>query len=188
MKKYPNQWVYALNTGSSNMPIAETNEIQKTTGTPDVLVVSKPAPAPNTVSAKQTMPNDLELNVKKYYLATFPEDKKEGEYLNPKITFNDLYNSLKSGDDIYEVLGRYDSIIRERSFEKLAEILGKKYDYVYYLWLNRDEDGKPISDKNEQDDYISALDGAKALLKYADSPKEKADIQSYIKGLEVMLK
>jgi hypothetical protein len=190
MKKYPNQWVYALNTGASNMPIAETNEIKKTTGEPDVIEVKKPTPAPSP----ETMPNNLELNVKKYYLATYPEDKKEGSYLNPKITFNDLYNALKSGADIYKVLGRADSIIRERCFEKLAEILGKKYDYVYYLWLGRDEDGKPTPApeptpaKNEKADYMSALDGAKALLKYADSPKEKADIQSYIKGLEVMLK
>jgi hypothetical protein len=41
---------------------------------------------------------------------------------------------------------------------------------------------------DDTDDYKTALIGAKALLKYAESKEEKADIQSYIKGLEVMLK
>jgi len=40
------------------------------------------------------------------------------------------------GGDVYEYLSAYDSIIRERLFEGLAEELNVKYEYVYNLWLN----------------------------------------------------
>jgi hypothetical protein len=39
------------------------------------------------------------------------------------------------GGDVYEYLYVYDSIIRERLFERLAEELNVKYDYVYNLWI-----------------------------------------------------
>jgi len=47
-----------------------------------------------------------------------------------------LLNELFTSNDVYGYIGVGDSIIRERLFEKLSEILNTPYDYVYKLWLN----------------------------------------------------
>jgi hypothetical protein len=46
-----------------------------------------------------------------------------------------LLNKLIVGEDVYRYIGVTDSVIRERLFEKLADTLNVKYDYVYNLWL-----------------------------------------------------
>jgi hypothetical protein len=58
-----------------------------------------------------------------------------GADINPQATFDGLWNVLKTYGDVYEYLYVYDSIIRERLFERLAEELNVKYDYVYNLWI-----------------------------------------------------
>jgi hypothetical protein len=96
----------------------------------------KPAPTPD----KKT--NGLDENFKKWYVKTYPNDEL-GEKLKESPTFSDIYNGLKKGEDIYSFFGFADSIVRERSFQRLAEILGKKYEYVYNLWLGRENESKP---------------------------------------------
>jgi hypothetical protein len=59
-----------------------------------------------------------------------------GDGINPTATFAGLLNQLIVGGDVYEYLNVYDSIIRERLFEGLANELNVKYEYVYNLWLN----------------------------------------------------
>ena len=74
------------------------------------------------------------MNIRQYYLEAFPTDDL-GDGINPKATFAGLLNQLIIGGDVYEYLFVYDSIIRERLFEKLAEELEVSYEYVYNLWL-----------------------------------------------------
>ena len=52
-----------------------------------------------------------------------------------EFTFLDLLNALKAGDNIYDLLGVADSVIRERVFTKLANTLNVDYDTIYDLWL-----------------------------------------------------
>jgi len=63
-----------------------------------------------------------------WYKKTYPTDDL-GEYIND-ITFEDFWNSTNS-DNIYNVIGVGDSIIRERLFEHLSEIYGVTYNDVY---------------------------------------------------------
>lgn len=72
--------------------------------------------------------------IKPWYLEAYPTDDL-GEDLNEEATFKDLIVALKNGIDIYDVLGVSDSIIRERFFEKLAEIEQVTYDAIYNQWL-----------------------------------------------------
>jgi hypothetical protein len=58
-----------------------------------------------------------------------------GDGINPTATFAGLLNQLIVGGDVYAYLYVYDSIIRERLFERLAEELEVSYEYVYNLWL-----------------------------------------------------
>jgi hypothetical protein len=75
------------------------------------------------------------MNLREFYLAKYPSDDM-GAGINPTATFAGLLNQLIVGGDVYAYLYVYDSIIRERLFERLAEELNVKYEYVYNLWLN----------------------------------------------------
>jgi hypothetical protein len=75
--------------------------------------------------------------IKDWYLKEYPTDDM-GEELSPNITFEGLFNYLNKDNgryDVYDFLEVGDSVIRERCFEKLAEIKNKPYDYIYDLWL-----------------------------------------------------
>lgn len=72
--------------------------------------------------------------VKDWYCATYPSDDM-GEEIDDSITFEDVFDCLDSHSDIYDCLGVYDSIVRERVFEKLAEIMDVEYDYIYDQWM-----------------------------------------------------
>jgi hypothetical protein len=74
------------------------------------------------------------MNLREFYLAKYPSDDM-GAGINPTATFAGLLNQLIVGGDVYAYLYVYDSIIRERLFEGLAEELNVKYDYVYDLWI-----------------------------------------------------
>ena len=75
------------------------------------------------------------MTIREFYVAKYPTDDM-GDGINPTATFAGLLNQLIVGGDVYEYLSAYDSIIRERLFEGLAEELNVKYDYVYDLWIN----------------------------------------------------
>jgi len=72
--------------------------------------------------------------VKSWYMMEYPTDTL-GKEINSRITFDDVFRALDSYKDIYKLLGVDDSVVRERIFEKLAEIMGVSYDYVYQQWL-----------------------------------------------------
>jgi hypothetical protein len=75
------------------------------------------------------------MTIREFYVAKYPSDDM-GAGINPTATFAGLLNQLIIGGDVYEYLNVYDSIIRERLFEGLANELNVKYEYVYNLWLN----------------------------------------------------
>jgi hypothetical protein len=74
------------------------------------------------------------MTIREYYLETYPTDDL-GLELRTTPTFAGLLNQLIVGGDVYQYIGVGDSLIRERLFERLAEELNVKYDYVYNLWL-----------------------------------------------------
>jgi hypothetical protein len=74
------------------------------------------------------------MTIREFYLTNYPSDDL-GLELNETPTFAGLLNQLIVGGDVYRYIGVGDSIIRERLFERLAEELNVKYDYVYNLWL-----------------------------------------------------
>jgi hypothetical protein len=79
--------------------------------------------------------------IKDWYTKTYPTDDL-GEQLNDNVTFTDLWNGLHKKENVYEIMGVGDSIIRERLFEHLSEITGVDYDYVYKKWLESAEYAK----------------------------------------------
>ena len=81
----------------------------------------------------------IEIDIKDLYTETYPEDTC-GEDLMNSINFQELWESLKVRGDIYEFLGAHDSIIRERCFQKLSELINVSYDRIYDLWLHSELD------------------------------------------------
>ena len=75
------------------------------------------------------------MNIKEFYLKNYPTDEL-GIELKDDTNFTGLLNELITNNDIYGYIGVVDSIIRERLFMELSEILKCSYDYVYNLWLN----------------------------------------------------
>ena len=78
------------------------------------------------------------MNIKEFYLRQYPTDEM-GEDINENATFAGLITQIFGGFDIYEYLGVYDSLVRERLFQELANQLNKPYEFVYQLWLKMDE-------------------------------------------------
>ena len=74
------------------------------------------------------------MNIKEFYLNEYPTDEL-GIELRDDTNFTGLLNNLYTANDVYKYIGVYDSLVRERLFSKLAEILDSPYDYVYNLWL-----------------------------------------------------
>ena len=75
------------------------------------------------------------MNVREFYVKNYPSDDM-GADINPNATFIGLFVKLIEGADIYEYIGVTDSIVRERCFERIAELWNISYDFVYELWIN----------------------------------------------------
>ena len=74
------------------------------------------------------------IKIRDWYMKEFPSDSL-GQEIDSSVSFQDLFNALDDYKDVYAVIGVGDSVIRERCFEKLAEIMGVDYGYVYDQWL-----------------------------------------------------
>lgn len=124
---------------------------------------SKQQPNKETSDTKGTMKE----SATDWYAKKFKGDKK----MAPKdgVTFEQLYESLKKGENIYEKMGVDDSIVRERVMSEMADRLGVKYDHVYDLWLNGGEkDSEPR--KKKQEEAIALMD--KLLKEHTDLDPE----------------
>lgn len=75
--------------------------------------------------------------IKEWYVKEYPTDEL-GVEINSEITFYDLFVVLDTYKSVYEALNVWDSIVRERVFGKLAEVMKVDYDYVYEQWLKGD--------------------------------------------------
>lgn len=102
--------------------------------------------------------DDLTLTVKEWYEEVFPNDYCS-QSLDETTTFADVDDALNNHQDIYEVLGIEDSIIRERIFAKLAEIKSVDYDEVYNKWLEEPESLTEDSEEDfEADEYSDSFE------------------------------
>lgn len=79
--------------------------------------------------------------IKKWYMRSYPTDEL-GEELNDDVTFKDLWDALNNKQDVYEIMGVADSVVRERLFEYLSLVYDVDYDVVYKKWLDSDDYAK----------------------------------------------
>lgn len=75
----------------------------------------------------------LDISIKDWYIKEYPSDEL-GNTLSSTSTFLDLNNLLNShkGNQVYGLLGGdSDTVIRERCFQKLAELTNQSYKDIY---------------------------------------------------------
>lgn len=88
---------------------------------------------------ENTQKESLQSSVKEWYSRTFSTDELAST-LNEKTTFDDVRRTILDGKDIYATLGGWaDSVVRERVFHELADILGISYGAIYNDWLDNTE-------------------------------------------------
>ena len=84
--------------------------------------------------------NDIQFDgqskVSDWYAVAFPQDEWGNEMMNKGIIFQDVFECLQVGFNIYALLGAGDSVVRERVFTALATLMGCDYEHIYYQWLN----------------------------------------------------
>lgn len=76
----------------------------------------------------------LNTKVRDWYISTYPQDKLALS-ISENITFQDVHNTLISGQNVYKLIGVFDSMIRENIFTELATIMNVDYNYIYRQWL-----------------------------------------------------
>ena len=76
--------------------------------------------------------------IKDWYHETYPTDPC-WEDMHDENNFLDLYNCLNNGNEVYYCLFNgtgMDSLVRERCFQQLAELMHCEYGVVYDQWLH----------------------------------------------------
>lgn len=76
--------------------------------------------------------------IKEWYIEKYQDDEVGNDLLD-NVTFYDLFLALDKRQNVYKCLfGNElsgDSLVRERIFVKLAEIMNCDYNYIYNQWL-----------------------------------------------------
>lgn len=75
--------------------------------------------------------------VKEWYAKAYPTDDIVS-HIREDLTFWGLFDALDNYQEIYAVIfkdGWEDSIVRERCFEHLAEIMEVPYDEIFEQWM-----------------------------------------------------
>ena len=75
-------------------------------------------------------------NVRDWYNEAYPTDDWAVKNMNHGITFQDVYVCLLLKGDFYAFIGADDSIVRERVFQELADLMKTDYSTIYDQWLS----------------------------------------------------
>lgn len=119
--------------------------------------------------------NNLKGRVRDWYIKEYPTDEL-GQEISADITFQDVFDCLDRYQDVYSCLDVYDSVVRERVFTKLAELIDTDYDYIYDQWMlsnnspfvryGSDEDIKIPEDEDITEEQICDLANTLGLKDY----------------------
>lgn len=144
----------------------------------------------DTIEGVEDEDQELQNSVKEWYSTTFEVDNLSDE-ISEGVTFRDIMDCLEEHRDFYDCIGVADSVIRERVFQKLAEILNVEPIVVYYQWLKDDydwyadveeEEESPIEDTAKEEETDTEEINPELKEEY-DSLKEPVSLDSLPKDL-----
>lgn len=78
----------------------------------------------------------LDLRVKPKFKERFPEEGSFIDQIPEDLTFRKVMDALNNEEDIYDVIGVNDSVVREEIFILISDLLDVEYDEIYQLWLH----------------------------------------------------
>ena len=119
---------------------------------------------------KDPFMKDMFERVKDWYIENYPEDDL-GNELYGNISFARVLKALQDEEDVYDVIGVNDSVVRERLFQRLAEILNVSYDAIYNTWLHGGN--KYLIDWDNKSDSSSVWSELLGMNEDINSPKLK---------------
>ena len=73
--------------------------------------------------------------VRDWMLRAHPEERDMMEDFSETVTFAELVERMRDGENFYEILGCGESVQREHCFNRLSELTDTDYDLWYDLWL-----------------------------------------------------
>jgi hypothetical protein len=85
------------------------------------------------MSARELM--NSEKNVGDWYMDAYPDDTM-GKDIRDDLTWPALLEGMRKHEDMDNILGVCDSLIRERVFARLSQLTMLPYDVFYNMWLN----------------------------------------------------
>lgn len=92
-----------------------------------------------TDSAVEVFGTDLDVSMKDWYAKQYPDDTEAISMdWGTNVLFRDLFEGLDGEKDVHSLYPS-DSVVRERLFAHLSDILKCDYSTIYYQWL----EGKP---------------------------------------------
>lgn len=126
---------YVQSVQVDELELEDENEAQSSSDNSPMAEYMRAEQKKLDMEQQNVLESRLNTNVREWYQTAFPTDELGAE-LDGGLTFNDVLAALSKGDNIYDVLGAYDSVVRERLFWYLAEIQDKSYEEIYDAWMN----------------------------------------------------
>lgn len=122
---------------------------------------------------------DLESDVAVWYASEFPSDDLK-ENLVKGVSFQKMFDMVGT-TEFKNIIGEDDSVVRQRCFEKISELMGIDYNVIYDKWLNIDK--KQEKQTTKKPSIKKQLEKNKE--KKADEPKPKKTTKKKTQDLEV---
>lgn len=72
--------------------------------------------------------------VRTWYMDHYPTDPM-GDDIEGRLSWYDLLERMRCGEEFYDIIGVCDSMIRERCFAHLAKLTVLPYEAIYRTWL-----------------------------------------------------
>lgn len=122
---------------------------------PNTKIIGISMPRPDDIKPSLTITeipeydNLKNINIQDIYRQHYPQDK-EGLFINDKTNLLDLADAIVKDIDVFSVISFRDSIVRERLFVELSNMLDVNYDVIYDTWLGIEADSK-LKDNTEKD-------------------------------------
>lgn len=127
---------------------------------PNIKVIGISMPRPDDIKPSLTITeipeydNLKNINIQDIYRQHYPQDK-EGLFINNEANLLDLADAIVKDIDVFSVILFRDSIVRERLFVELSNMLDVNYNVIYDTWLGiRAEQNKDNNNiEQEKEDF-----------------------------------
>ena len=75
--------------------------------------------------------------VRDWLLREHPDEKTMIGDFSKTVTFQEVADRMRAGEEFYEICDCGESVQREYCFGRMAELFGTNYEYWYRTWLDR---------------------------------------------------